>query len=292
MFRHAGNEHRAPGLDRDLAAVEAHQAGAGDDIIHFRRRMPVQAKPISRPKLGDPAGHPLRLGRSFGDEGAPAKPPAHRIVPAVLRRILFVERERLDLIRWFHLPPPQFIARPMFVGPGPRLSDRPARTNGTPRPDTAAGAADSLSHIGLAGLDVAAAQRGRRFTTKDTKDHQDFVTLRVLRGELTIPPQAAGLSHRRDRERHASNRNCAGASSLRLSRRLAGMMNGSAFPSRDALTIGFAHVAYRGAEEFAARRTGVAHFEARTFEELKRRAHEADVLVVSGLWRNTLLAAM
>jgi D-2-hydroxyacid dehydrogenase (NADP+) len=70
------------------------------------------------------------------------------------------------------------------------------------------------------------------------------------------------------------------------------MMNGAAFPSRKALTIGFAHAAYRGAEEFATRRTGVAHFEARTFAELEGHAHEADVLVVSGLWRNSLLAAM
>jgi len=30
----------------------------------------------------------------------------------------------------------------------------------------------------------------------------------------------------------------------------------------------------------------------RTLEDLERRAHEADVLVVSGLWRNTLMAAM
>ena len=66
-------------------------------------------------------------------------------------------------------------------------------------------------------------------------------------------------------------------------------MNGAAFPSRDALTIGFAHVAYRGAEEFAARRTGLKHFEARSLAELEGRAHEADVLVVSGLWRDTLL---
>ncbi|HTZ66334.1 MAG TPA: D-2-hydroxyacid dehydrogenase [Roseiarcus sp.] len=68
------------------------------------------------------------------------------------------------------------------------------------------------------------------------------------------------------------------------------MLNSTAFPTRDALTIGFAHVAYRAAEEFAARRTGVAHFEVRTLEELERRAHEADALVVSGLWRNTLMA--
>ena len=48
-------------------------------------------------------------------------------------------------------------------------------------------------------------------------------------------------------------------------------MNDTAFPSRGAVTIGFAHVAYCAAEEFAARRTGVAHFEVRTLEELERR---------------------
>src|SRR5271166_1008865 len=68
------------------------------------------------------------------------------------------------------------------------------------------------------------------------------------------------------------------------------MLNDTTFPSRDALTIGFAHVAYRAAEAFAARQHGVAHFQVRTLEELERRAPEADVLVVSGLWRNTLLA--
>jgi D-2-hydroxyacid dehydrogenase (NADP+) len=68
------------------------------------------------------------------------------------------------------------------------------------------------------------------------------------------------------------------------------MLNDTAFPSRGALTVGFAHVAYRGAEAFAARQLGVAHFQARTLEELERQAAEADVLVVSGLWRNTLLA--
>jgi D-2-hydroxyacid dehydrogenase (NADP+) len=70
------------------------------------------------------------------------------------------------------------------------------------------------------------------------------------------------------------------------------MLNGAAFPSRDALTIGFAHVAYRAAEEFATRRTGIAHFEVHTPEELEQRARDADVLVVSGLWRNTLLASV
>jgi phosphoglycerate dehydrogenase-like enzyme len=70
------------------------------------------------------------------------------------------------------------------------------------------------------------------------------------------------------------------------------MMSDTAFPSRGALTVGFAHVAYRAAEEFAARRTGVAHFEVQTVEELERRASQADVLVVSGLWRNSLIASL
>jgi phosphoglycerate dehydrogenase-like enzyme len=67
------------------------------------------------------------------------------------------------------------------------------------------------------------------------------------------------------------------------------MVSDRAFPSRGALTVGFAHVAYRGAEALAAREIGVAHFEVRTFEELERRVRDADVLVVSGLWRNSLL---
>ena len=50
-----------------------------------------------------------------------------------------------------------------------------------------------------------------------------------------------------------------------------------AFPPRDALTIGFAHVAYRAAEEFATRQTGAAHFEVRTLAGLERRGPEADL---------------
>jgi D-2-hydroxyacid dehydrogenase (NADP+) len=69
------------------------------------------------------------------------------------------------------------------------------------------------------------------------------------------------------------------------------MVKDTAFPSRGALTVAFAHVAYRAADEFATRRTGIAHFEVRTLEELERRAREADVLVVSGLWRNTLIGS-
>lgn len=60
-------------------------------------------------------------------------------------------------------------------------------------------------------------------------------------------------------------------------------------PPNDRLTICFAHVAYRLQERFAARATGIASFEARELAELERRIGEADVLVVSGLWRDALL---
>jgi D-2-hydroxyacid dehydrogenase (NADP+) len=55
-------------------------------------------------------------------------------------------------------------------------------------------------------------------------------------------------------------------------------------------TICFAHVAYRCAERFAERGAPFPHFEVRSLAELEARIGEADVLVVSGLWRNTLPA--
>jgi phosphoglycerate dehydrogenase-like enzyme len=63
-------------------------------------------------------------------------------------------------------------------------------------------------------------------------------------------------------------------------------MNGKA-----ALTIGFAHAAYQLGDEFRLRELPHRFFEVRTLEDLKERIHEADVLVVSGLWRNELLDA-
>lgn len=60
-------------------------------------------------------------------------------------------------------------------------------------------------------------------------------------------------------------------------------------PPKDRLTVCFAHVAYRMAECFAARRTGIRSFEVRTFDEFAARIAEADVVVVSGLWRNELI---
>jgi D-2-hydroxyacid dehydrogenase (NADP+) len=66
-------------------------------------------------------------------------------------------------------------------------------------------------------------------------------------------------------------------------------MTSSLLPGRDRLTIGFAHVAYQLGAEFESRGTGLRHFEVRSLDELKARIGEADVLVLSGLWRNELL---
>lgn len=60
-------------------------------------------------------------------------------------------------------------------------------------------------------------------------------------------------------------------------------------PSKDRLTICFAHVAYRMQERFALRNTGIASIEVRTRDELDTRIAEADVLLCSGLWRNDLI---
>ena len=57
-------------------------------------------------------------------------------------------------------------------------------------------------------------------------------------------------------------------------------------PSKDRLTICFAHVAYRLRERFLTLATGIESFEVRALEQ---RIGEADVLVISGLWRNDLL---
>ena len=59
-------------------------------------------------------------------------------------------------------------------------------------------------------------------------------------------------------------------------------------PPKHQLRICFAHAAYRMAERFAARGTGIAHVQARSAEELARMLPESDVLVVSMLWNNEL----
>jgi len=66
-------------------------------------------------------------------------------------------------------------------------------------------------------------------------------------------------------------------------------MTARPFPDRANLTICLAHVAYRLGERFAARNTGLRAVEVRSFDDLSARIPEADVLVVSGLWRNELI---
>jgi phosphoglycerate dehydrogenase-like enzyme len=61
-------------------------------------------------------------------------------------------------------------------------------------------------------------------------------------------------------------------------------------PPKDKLTICFAHVAYQLRNRFLALGTGVDSFEVRDGAELAQRIGGADVLVISGLWRNDLLA--
>lgn len=59
---------------------------------------------------------------------------------------------------------------------------------------------------------------------------------------------------------------------------------------RHPLKICFAHGAYRLAERFALRQTGIDHVEVRSADQLLQQLPEADVLVVSGLWKNELAA--
>ena len=60
-------------------------------------------------------------------------------------------------------------------------------------------------------------------------------------------------------------------------------------PPRGELTIHFAHVAYRLAERFARRDTGIRHFQTWNAQDTFQRCAEADVLVLSGLWDNAML---
>src|ERR1700730_7356963 len=60
-------------------------------------------------------------------------------------------------------------------------------------------------------------------------------------------------------------------------------------PSKDQLTICFAHVAYQLHQRFLSLNTGIGSFEVRDAATLEQRIGEADVLVISGLWRNDLL---
>jgi phosphoglycerate dehydrogenase-like enzyme len=60
-------------------------------------------------------------------------------------------------------------------------------------------------------------------------------------------------------------------------------------PSRDKLSVCFAHVAYQLHERFSALGTGIGSFPVRDPAALEKQIGEADVLVISGLWQNSLL---
>src|SRR5260221_10174275 len=62
------------------------------------------------------------------------------------------------------------------------------------------------------------------------------------------------------------------------------------FPSRKERTICLAHVAYRRPDRFGARNPGIRHFQVNSLEELTVRVADADVVSVSGMWRNNLIA--
>lgn len=61
------------------------------------------------------------------------------------------------------------------------------------------------------------------------------------------------------------------------------------FPSKENLTICFAHAAYQMQARFEARKTGVKCFQVRSYDELLKRVPEADVVSASGMWKNDLL---
>jgi hypothetical protein len=67
-------------------------------------------------------------------------------------------------------------------------------------------------------------------------------------------------------------------------------MNTHQFPSRSEVTICFAHSAYQMAATFARYMADVQHFQAWTTVALQQQLHQADVLVISGMWHNELLA--
>lgn len=66
-------------------------------------------------------------------------------------------------------------------------------------------------------------------------------------------------------------------------------MSQPSFPLGNELTICFAHVAYQMEPCFAQRATGISHFQVWTPGDLVARLPEAEVLVISGFWRNELL---
>ena len=55
------------------------------------------------------------------------------------------------------------------------------------------------------------------------------------------------------------------------------------------LTICFAHAAYQMQARFDARKSGIKFFQVWSYDEFLKRIPEADVVSVSGMWKNDLL---
>jgi phosphoglycerate dehydrogenase-like enzyme len=61
------------------------------------------------------------------------------------------------------------------------------------------------------------------------------------------------------------------------------------FPARQDLTICFAHAAYQMQARFNLRKTGIQNFQVWNYDDFQKRVGEADVVVVSGMWKNDLI---
>jgi D-2-hydroxyacid dehydrogenase (NADP+) len=60
-------------------------------------------------------------------------------------------------------------------------------------------------------------------------------------------------------------------------------------PSKENLTICFAHAAYQMKDRFELRKTGIRNFQTWAYDDLVKRISEADVVVASGMWKNDLI---
>jgi len=61
------------------------------------------------------------------------------------------------------------------------------------------------------------------------------------------------------------------------------------FPAKQDLTICFAHAAYQMQARFDLRKTGIRNFQVWNYDDLQKRVGEADIVVVSGMWKNDLI---
>lgn len=61
------------------------------------------------------------------------------------------------------------------------------------------------------------------------------------------------------------------------------------FPAKQDLTICFAHAAYQMQARFELRKTGIKNFQVWNYADLEKRVGEADIVVVSGMWKNDLI---